>query len=251
MFLSKIELQSNDITVASLVFEKKYYNNKIFSDENIVMPDSIFNSIPDRQAEFLAGRLCAKKCLELNSSEAKQVAIGENREPIWPKGLFGSITHSGSLAASVVSSNFSVGIDIESVIDEKVSSDIRDIIATNEEESVFEKELVKDYSTSIIFSFKESIYKCLFPHVNRFFDFKDAYITSLSKVNDGDGYLTYELSAVINKDLSNDIKEGHRLYGIVTVTESKLASLCVQELNISKNIKSELISASEMIIGIN
>ncbi|MCF2902077.1 4'-phosphopantetheinyl transferase superfamily protein [Pseudoalteromonas sp. OFAV1] len=245
MFIKKSKFSSQKIAISFLKFDNNYYDSKLFYDEGVILPDTIVQSVPDRQAEFLAGRICAKKCLNIKSELANQVLIGINREPIWPNGVFGSISHSGDLAVSVVNNDFSVGIDIESIIDKKVSTDIQDIVSTKDEVELFKDTLSEDHSISIIFSMKEAIYKCLYPYVKKFFDFKDASIKSVMLVNKGEGFLTYELSAAINTNLSESVKIGNCMKCIVTITKKNLISLCVQSSSFSKCIKEELILHSE------
>jgi enterobactin synthetase component D len=245
MFIKKSKFSSNNIAISFLQFNKNYYDSKLFYKEGVFLPDEIVKSVPDRQAEFLAGRICAKKCLKIKSELVDQVLIGNNREPIWPNGVFGSISHSDDLAVSVVNKDFSIGIDIENIIDKKVSTDIKDIVSTKDELDLFKDTLSEDHSISIIFSMKEAIYKCLYPYVKKYFDFKDASIKSVMLVNKGEGFLTYELSAVINTNLSESVKIGDCLRCIVTITNKNLISLCVQSSSFSKCIKEELIHHSE------
>jgi hypothetical protein len=60
------------------------------------------NSVPKRQAEFVAGRICAREALTGWGHDNVVVGIGAHREPIWPQGLLGSITHCADYAAAVV-----------------------------------------------------------------------------------------------------------------------------------------------------
>ena len=75
-----------------------------------------------RQIGFSAGRYCAQKA-QIALGLTPQ-AIGRNqRAPVWPKSLRGSITHSDQYAAAVVSTYLNgVGIDLElrNRVDEKL-----------------------------------------------------------------------------------------------------------------------------------
>lgn len=67
-----------------------------------------------RQAEHLAGRIAAVHALREYGSKAVP-GIGERRQPLWPPGLFGSISHSASTALAVVSPR-PIGLDIDAIL---------------------------------------------------------------------------------------------------------------------------------------
>ncbi|OGT70599.1 MAG: hypothetical protein A3H44_09485 [Gammaproteobacteria bacterium RIFCSPLOWO2_02_FULL_57_10] len=62
---------------------------------------------------------------------------------------------------------------------------------------------------TLVFSAKESLFKCLFPLVNRFFDFHAAVITPLSSGSTGDGEFRFELL----EDLDGEFRTGYRGHG--------------------------------------
>ncbi len=71
-----------------------------------------------RSHEFARGRLCARRALRGLGVEEAPVGIGPDGEPLWPAGVVGSITHTGSYAAAVVahaSGLRSPGLDAEPV----------------------------------------------------------------------------------------------------------------------------------------
>ena len=73
--------------------------NLPYEEKNIV--DS-FNS-PKRKNEFILGRKVAH--LALKKFELESIPVLRNlktREPCWPKSVYGSISHSGKLAAATI-----------------------------------------------------------------------------------------------------------------------------------------------------
>lgn len=134
---------------------------------------------PNRHADFSAGRYCAKKALEQIGIENVVIPIGKAREPIWPEGIVGSISHCESLTGAIVSrkeNHISLGLDIEEI--GRVTVDLWPYVFTNREIEYIntlpldQQELI---STSI-FSLKEAFYKFQFPITNLFLDFLDVEV---------------------------------------------------------------------------
>ena len=82
-------------------------------------PASIQRSVAKRQAEFLAGRLCAREALQRLDHLHCIPAIGEDRAPVWPGHISGSITHSTGHAAAIVGHKAQwrgLGMDLEHLL---------------------------------------------------------------------------------------------------------------------------------------
>ncbi len=145
----------------------------------IDVPSQLNDASDSRKEEFQKGRYIARLLLsEHGNTEA--VKIGKEREPLWPKGFVGSISHSKDFyAAAVASSKLikGVGLDIESV--GRVKENIYRMIKT--EEDIDKSELSKSELDTLIFSAKESLYKMLYPSVGKFFGFKDAALISVNE----------------------------------------------------------------------
>src|SRR5690348_12722868 len=82
------------------VFETRSlaWNEKLFPEEH----EYVANSIRSRQDEFRTGRYCARKALHRLGIPAISIPAGSNREPIWPYGYIGSITHCNGFCAAAV-----------------------------------------------------------------------------------------------------------------------------------------------------
>ncbi|CAM3787540.1 4'-phosphopantetheinyl transferase Npt [Vibrio aerogenes CECT 7868] len=152
--------------------------------QGVILPSSLHRAVLKRQCEFLTGRLCARQALEAAGvSTIADIGIGDFREPLWPEGIVGAITHSNDRAAAVVIKSETmpdvkgVGIDIEQVMKEDTAANLRKQILLPQE---------MDYSryfpsfaayATLVFSAKESIYKAIFPRVRKILDFNCAAVT--------------------------------------------------------------------------
>jgi 4'-phosphopantetheinyl transferase EntD len=68
-----------------------------------------------RKNEFYSGRWCAIQCLIQKNETNLVILIGEDRVPIWPAGIIGSISHSDRLAATLLDESIyclAIGLDI-------------------------------------------------------------------------------------------------------------------------------------------
>src|SRR5260370_12550496 len=66
------------------------------------LPQALRYATQKRQREFLAGRWCAEEALQCLGAGSTHVAMAEDRTPIWPDGVVGSITHTDDFAAAAV-----------------------------------------------------------------------------------------------------------------------------------------------------
>ena len=111
-----------------------------------------------RKAEHLAGRIAAVHALrEFGFKYAPPV--GERRQPLWPAGLYGSISHCQATALAVVSHQ-PTGIDIEEIFSAQAAEELKDSIMTPAE---YELLVVSNLPFSVVltlaFSAKESAFK--------------------------------------------------------------------------------------------
>jgi len=134
-----------------------------------------------RRDEFSLGRYCARKALSKFEMESVPILRNtESREPLWPKTVRGSITHTEGFAAAAVGMTKDVsgiGIDLES-LSKVVDFNIRRHVCVEKEQKFLESlndEQANQY-LRIIFSAKESIFKCFFPISKTHLTFKDAEI---------------------------------------------------------------------------
>ncbi|HEY3590530.1 MAG TPA: enterobactin synthase subunit EntD [Buttiauxella sp.] len=143
------------------------------------------HAVNKRKAEHLAGRIAANQALKFHGIMDYIPGIGLHREPCWPPGFTGSITHSGNVAlATVITDNplqrTGLGIDFEEIITPQVAEDIYGgIIDCAEKELIGTSSFPFNYALTLVFSAKESLFKALFRHVGRYFDFSAVSITEI------------------------------------------------------------------------
>jgi enterobactin synthetase component D len=136
----------------------------------------------ERIGQFAAGRRCAARALEEAGSRDVRVAVGEQGAPEWPAGYVGSIAHSKTIAWAAAASTRhvrAIGIDCEPVFDDAAMGDVVPLVMLDRERSrSAESGLSAQELATLVFSAKESLYKCLHPRVRCFFDFVDAEVVS-------------------------------------------------------------------------
>jgi phosphopantetheine--protein transferase-like protein len=119
-----------------------------------------------RLSHFSTGRLCAKRAMENLNIADNEILIGPDKEPIWPKGIVGSISHTEGMAGAVAARSsklLSIGMDIEEI--GRVKVNMWDMLFTPAEQKYLNQlpEKEKAFYTTLFFSMKESFYKLQYP----------------------------------------------------------------------------------------
>ena len=134
-----------------------------------------------RKEHYRSGRICAGEVLsKLGTLGQPVLRDPQTREPLWPEGISGAITHSGKWAAAAAGKTSDVsgiGIDLED-LERQVDSRISRHVCIPEEQKWLQ-ECGKDClekNLKIIFSAKESIFKAFFPYTRTYLHFHDARI---------------------------------------------------------------------------
>jgi 4'-phosphopantetheinyl transferase EntD len=138
--------------------------------------DANSSPVENRNREFAVGRYCATRSLQRLGITA-EVPVDTDRKPVWPDGIVGSISHSHHYAWAATAQKESIkgiGVDTEIVVDD---STLRQIVKeiTNEQEQKLLSLIHPDIRVAftVVFSAKESIFKCLYPLNEKFFGFHD------------------------------------------------------------------------------
>ncbi|MCU6678048.1 enterobactin synthase subunit EntD [Leclercia tamurae] len=130
-----------------------------------------------RKADHLAGRIAAFHALNRQAVPG----IGSSGEPLWPAGVSGSISHSGTQAIAICAEKGIVGIDCEAIIDEREAHEIQNgVIDAQEAQLLVASHLPFDQAFTLTFSAKESLFKALFPQVQAWMGFDSARVTALA-----------------------------------------------------------------------
>jgi len=137
------------------------------------------NAVEKRRREFTAGRVCARRALSrLGVPEAPLLADAD-RVPRWPAGVVGSISHCrGRCAVAVARSGaiLGLGIDVEEAgaVDARL---FRRILTPGEERALEGLDAAAaSRRATLVFSAKESAYKCYFPETRTPLGFHDAEV---------------------------------------------------------------------------
>jgi 4'-phosphopantetheinyl transferase EntD len=184
--------------------------------------------VKKRKAEFLAARYCAKKCLSKLGIEDFTVLNAEERFPIWPTSVCGSLSHCSSLAAAATSNDsaiFGIGLDVEFLIDSKVISDIRKrTIFGSECDLLNIAGFSSDLLFTAIFSIKESFFKAVFPNTKQYFDFDAVMVESLDLNNNS-------FALRLNKSLSPKLTANTVHRGYLSQFDDYVLSIIVLSKN--------------------
>ena len=132
-----------------------------------------------RRCEFAAGRACARSALAALGVPAQPILRGVHREPLWPEGIVGSITHCKGYSAAAVAYRddvASLGIDAEQ--NEPMPAGTLAVIAGAQEISLLQDlPCTNIHWDRLLFSAKESLYKAWFPLVKRWLGFEEVSVT--------------------------------------------------------------------------
>ena len=212
--------------------------NIAFTATNRYKPVSQFNrnrwkgiqsNLKKRQKEFFTARWCARKCLNILGFDGHQpILIGKNGEPLWPEGVTGSISHSKGIfcASAALSSNYlSLGIDIEPIRN-KISDDAFDLIVNDNETDWLSRIHDNiDFFRLLVFSAKESLYKLLFPLIQKKYYFNTVSIFIAPSKQQGN------LTAVLNESLHPDYRKGQHFDGNYFSDENWLLTFfCIKNI---------------------
>ncbi|HZU39943.1 MAG TPA: 4'-phosphopantetheinyl transferase superfamily protein [Solirubrobacteraceae bacterium] len=133
---------------------------------------------PRRVAEFAAGRACARRALSAIGHGDWPLLRGEDREPLWPTGVVGSITHTDGYCAAVAARAqqiATVGIDAEAH-DHLPDGILGRISLPDEAAWVAARAGDGTHWDRVLFSAKETVFKAWFPLTRRWLEFEGARI---------------------------------------------------------------------------
>jgi 4'-phosphopantetheinyl transferase EntD len=126
---------------------------------------------PPRQREFAAGRMCARRALDLLGVGASGLLPDADGIPQWPEGTVGSISHCRGVAMAMSAKSVDcrlLGLDLEKTnrlsagAINKVLHPVEQIFAGGDQQKA-----------SILFSLKEAFYKAQFPKWRAVGNFSD------------------------------------------------------------------------------
>lgn len=142
-------------------------------DEQAVLGRGVADA---RVRDFRVGRACARRALDrLGVPAGPGLPPGPARQPIWPPGVVGSITHCTGYAAAAVARQVDVpglGIDVECT--QALEAGVVRRVCTPAEQAWLAYAPPDGLPWPLlIFSAKESIYKAWYPFTGRWLGFQD------------------------------------------------------------------------------
>ncbi len=211
-----------DTVLLSTHFDPSQLLADDFHRSAIEPPPSIQRSVAKRQAEFLAGRFCARAALQQLEGSNVIPAIGEDRAPVWPAHICGSITHSTGRAAAIVANKQhwrGLGMDLENLLNPERAERLAGEILTSAEMQRMASGARDQLAlwVTLTFSVKESLFKALYPIVQKRFYFEHAEVLEWTL----DGAVRLRLLT----DLSSEWRHGTELDAQFGIHDGQLLSL--------------------------
>jgi enterobactin synthetase component D len=199
-----------DVFVASCRFAVEDYDDSLFEMLSIPRPEFLARAVRKRSAEYLAGRYCAAGALARIGSPERNVGTGAMREPRFPAGLAGSISHTDGRACAAVAFTRDyrfLGVDLQTIVTAGEAAQLFDSIANPEERRVLVSSLGDEAAAfTLAMSIKESFFKAVSTHVGRYFDFTDVSIHAIDTA-------AGEISIRILNPLTSELTPGRVIAG--------------------------------------
>jgi 4'-phosphopantetheinyl transferase EntD len=141
--------------------------------------EAVARAVVGRRDEFARGRACARAAIARLGLPAYPILVNENRAPIWPDGVVGSITHCrGLVAAAACRKGRILGLGLDAEPLEPVETEVARLVWSAEEcrRAAETMDLEERLAAKLIFSAKETVHKCIEPLTGEALDFLDVEI---------------------------------------------------------------------------
>jgi 4'-phosphopantetheinyl transferase EntD len=135
-------------------------------------------AVETRLREFATARTCARLAIAKLGLPTARILRGAWREPIWPRGVVGSITHCRGYRAAAVAKQrdiLTLGIDAEP--DEQLPPGILEQVAVAPERAWVATARPGVHWDRLLFSAKESVFKAWFPLARDWLGFEQAVVS--------------------------------------------------------------------------
>ena len=132
----------------------------------------VAQAVAKRRNEFSTGRCLARELMKKMGYRDQEILFGRQREPLWPEGVVGSITHNDTHAAVAVAERRAIeniGIDLET--QDRLTPNLFDKLLTKREQ-----DLAARIDPTLLFSAKEACYKFIYPIVRSYVDYLDVEV---------------------------------------------------------------------------
>jgi enterobactin synthetase component D len=152
---------------------------------DIALPPELAAAVSKRRWQYRAGRLCAMHALAALGypNPAMVIARTPSGAALWPAGTTGSITHTDDYVSAAVARADrirAIGIDTEGILSDARLRSIQGTVAwASEIAAARSAGCDRQTAATLVFSAKESIFKCLHADVGRVFDFRDVRLVAV------------------------------------------------------------------------
>lgn len=162
---------------------------RLAGDHGILLPAQIVQSVPKRQAEYLAGRLLLRQLQQQLALDLVQILPGADRSPQWPAGQQGSVSHSGDLVWAGLGTDpqLRLGVDLQHWLSAAQYHELAPAILTPQEhhwcqhfQAASDPSMTLPQLLTLIFAAKEALYKALYPDCRQIMEFSAAKVRALT-----------------------------------------------------------------------
>lgn len=172
-----------DVYLSAARFNPRLVNEIELVNYGLTLPCHLTKAAPKRRGEFLAGRYCAYQALLQLTGDGAMVKRQADGAPSWPKGCVGTISHSDNWVGALVAYQtdyLALGFDIEQRLGDTQGATLAAYLLTPQERLCLSHLPAAQlaFMVTLIFSLKESLFKALYPLVNKRFYFEDAELIS-------------------------------------------------------------------------
>lgn len=171
------------LRVALRRFDANSFDEGDFIRFGVHEPPDLARAVLRRKAEYLAGRITARAELRRFGLGDTQIGTGTMRAPVWPESIVGSISHSIDHVAAVVADRrdfASLGLDVEPLMPLEIATSLAATIGAELEFGrVAPFACNQAYATTLLFSLKESYFKCISWRICRYLDFLEVEVNRM------------------------------------------------------------------------
>jgi 4'-phosphopantetheinyl transferase EntD len=144
--------------------------------------EAVARAVPRRQAEYRTVRYCAREALGRLGFGPVPILSGPKREPLWPDGVVGSLTHcAGFRGAAVARAGSVLGVGVDAEPHLALPEGVLERVAEHPGERAGLAALSgRDpdvHWDRVLFCAKEAVYKVWYPLARRWLGFEDAWMT--------------------------------------------------------------------------
>lgn len=141
---------------------------------------AIARAVPARRKEFITGRACARTALRRLGQPERAIVPGSRREPLWPAGIVGTITHcTGYRGAAVAFERNILALGADAEPHDELPPGVLATVASPAERARLADLTAREPGRCwdrLLFCAKEAVYKVWYPLTGQWLGFAGASI---------------------------------------------------------------------------